>query len=64
MKAKDTLFINSTITLNLILARRAWFWHVASHIYVDEGYPVQDIGSPTHTHTYTHIHVYTLHLLL
>ena len=30
MKAKDTLFLNNTLTQNLILARRAWFWHVTS----------------------------------
>ena len=32
MKAKDTLLLNITITQNPILIRRAWFWHVASHI--------------------------------
>ena len=32
MKAKDTLLLNNTITQNPILARRAWFWRVASHI--------------------------------
>ena len=32
MKAKDTLLLNNTITQNPILVRRAWFWHVASHI--------------------------------
>ena len=31
MKAKDTLLLNNTITQNPIWARRAWFWHVASH---------------------------------
>ena len=31
MKAKDTLLLNNTITQNPNLARRAWFWHVASH---------------------------------
>ena len=30
IKAKNTLFFNNKITPNLILARRAWFWHVAS----------------------------------
>ena len=33
MKAKYTLWLNNTITHNPISARRAWFWHVASHIY-------------------------------
>ena len=32
MKAKDILLLNNTITQNPILARRAWFWRVASHI--------------------------------
>ena len=32
MKAKDTLLLNNTITQNPNLGRRAWFWHVASHI--------------------------------
>ena len=32
MKAKDTLLLNNIITQNPILARRAWFWHVASHL--------------------------------
>ena len=32
MKAKDTLLLNNTVTQNPISARRAWFWHVASHI--------------------------------
>ena len=32
MEAKDTLLLNKTTTLNPILARRAWFWHVASHL--------------------------------
>ena len=32
MKAKYTLLLNITITQNPLLARRAWFWHVASHI--------------------------------
>ena len=31
MKAKDTLLLNNIITQNHILARRAWFWRVASH---------------------------------
>ena len=30
MKAKDILLLNNTITQNHLLARRAWFWHVAS----------------------------------
>ena len=30
MKAKDILLLNNTITQNPILARTAWFWHVAS----------------------------------
>ena len=34
MKAKDTLLLNNTITQNPILARRAWFWHVASHFLI------------------------------
>ena len=34
MKAKDTLLLNKTTTQNPILARRAWFWHVASHIII------------------------------
>ena len=36
MKAKDTLLFNKTTTQNPILARRAWFWHVASHIWLME----------------------------
>ena len=32
MKAEDTILLNKTTTQNAILARRAWFWHVASHI--------------------------------
>ena len=32
MKAKDTLLLNKTTTQNPILARRAWFWHVASQL--------------------------------
>ena len=32
MKAKDTLLLNNTITHNPNLARRAWFWHVASQL--------------------------------
>ena len=32
MKAKDTILLNKTTTQNPILARRAWFWHVASQI--------------------------------
>ena len=31
MKDKDT-FLNNTITQNPILAKRAWFWHVASQM--------------------------------
>ena len=31
MKAKDTLLLIHTITQNPNLARRVWFWHVASH---------------------------------
>ena len=38
MKAKDTFLLNNTITQNPILARRAWFYHVAS-LYV--GYCVR-----------------------
>ena len=34
MKAKDTLFLNNTVTQNPISARRALFWHVASNIMV------------------------------
>ena len=34
MKAKDTLLFNNKITQNLILARRAWFWHIA-HLIMD-----------------------------
>ena len=34
MKANDTLSLNNTITQNPNLARRAWFWHVASHIII------------------------------
>ena len=33
MKAKDTLLLNNTIPQNPNLARRAWFWHVSSHIH-------------------------------
>ena len=33
MKDKDTLLLNNTINRNPILAKRAWFWHVASHIF-------------------------------
>ena len=32
IKSKDTLLLNNIITQNPILVRRAWFWHVASHI--------------------------------
>ena len=32
MRAKDTVLLNTTITQHPILARRAWFWHVASHL--------------------------------
>ena len=32
VKAKDTLLLNNTITQIPILARRAWFWHVASQM--------------------------------
>ena len=32
MKAKDTLLLNNTTTQNPILARRAWIWHVSSHM--------------------------------
>ena len=34
MKVNDTLFLKNTINQNPILARRAWFWHVASQIYL------------------------------
>ena len=34
MKVKDTPLLNNTITQNPILAKRAWFWHVASHIVI------------------------------
>ena len=34
MKAKDTLLLNKTTAQNPILARRAWFWHVASHFLI------------------------------
>ena len=34
MKAKDTFLLNKT-TQNPILGRRAWFWHVASHIVLN-----------------------------
>ena len=44
MKAKDTLWFN-TITQNPISVRRAWFWHVASHIY----YQMKQ-DEPTQTH--------------
>ena len=43
MKAKDTLLLNNTITQNPILARRAWFWRVASHIFRLWGTPVVDM---------------------
>ena len=32
MKAKDALLLNNTITQNPNLARRAFFWHVSSHL--------------------------------
>ena len=32
MKAKDTLLLNNMITQNPNLARRAYFWHVSSHM--------------------------------
>ena len=32
MKAKDTHLLNNTIPQNPILARRAWFWYVVSHM--------------------------------
>ena len=35
MKAKDTLLLNNTITQNPILARRAWFWSVASQMTLE-----------------------------
>ena len=34
MKAKDTLLFNDIMIENPSLARRAWFWHVASQIYI------------------------------
>ena len=36
MKAKKTFLLNNTITQNPNLARRAWFWHVASHFYITQ----------------------------
>ena len=36
MKAKDTLLLNNTITQNPIFMRRAWFWHVASHLLMNK----------------------------
>ena len=36
MKAKGTLLLNNTITQNPNLARRAWFWHVSSHLQEQE----------------------------
>ena len=38
MKAKDTLLLNNTINQNPVLARRAWFWRVVSHISKLGGY--------------------------
>ena len=35
MKTKDTIVFNNKITLNPILATRAWFWHVASHTKIN-----------------------------
>ena len=32
MKTKDPLLLKNTITQNPVLAKRARFWHVASHI--------------------------------
>ena len=32
MKAKDTILFNNRITQNHILARRAWFWNIASQL--------------------------------
>ena len=48
MKAKDTLLLNNTITQNPNLARRAWFWHVSSHMKdmispIYEGYDISDM---------------------
>ena len=34
MKTKDTIVFNNKLTLNPVLATRAWFWHVASLISV------------------------------
>ena len=31
MKARDTILFNNLLTQNFILARRAWFWYVASN---------------------------------
>ena len=50
MKAKDTLLLNKTTTQNPMLARRAWFWRVASHIVLGYVYPVINVcsyGGPT-----------------
>ena len=34
MKSKEMLLFITIITQNPFLARRAWFWHVASHFYL------------------------------
>ena len=49
MKAKDTLLLNKTTTQNPILVRRAWFWHVASHMFIkNEGLVLKLPSSNAH----------------